>query len=238
MVAALLRRRILPLSLGAIAAVIVGVISVGVPAGAATTSSVLTALKATLAKQTGVHVVVSSKPSAYIVIADFGRNYGVEKVSSGNAKITIEVTPTYGYLSGTSTGLTTILGMSSAQAKKVGKRWVSIKAGSSEYSALKSGNTISAIAEGLPVIKGTSVTRRITGSAHLYVLKWVTAATSSAPALSSTMTVSAGVAPLPVEEITTDSSGVGTTKFSKWGEQVGVNPPPVTSTITYSKVTG
>jgi len=192
-----------------------------------------------MAKQTGVHLVDSSKSgsSSALAIVDFGTKSGDETLSEGKARLTLKLSPTYAYLSGNTSGLTTIFGLTAAQAKKVGKDWISVKAGTSEYAAFKSGLTISSLAGVLPATKGTTLSTTVTDGVHLYVLKWTTAATSSAPKLSNTMTISAAGATLPVEEITTASSGSSTTKFSRWGEHVAVSAPPVASTISYSKVT-
>ncbi len=232
------RRWVLFVSLGATALVMSIVVCIAASA-AATTSSVLKAAKAAMAKQTGVHVVDSSKSgsSSTLAIVDFGTKSGEETLSAGKASLTLKLSLTYAYISGSSSGLTTILGLTANEAKKVGKDWISVKAGTSEYAEFKTGLTISALAGVLPATKGTTLSTTVTDGVHLYVLKWMTAATSSTPELSNTMTISAVGATLPVEEISTAASGSATTKFSKWGEHVAVSAPPVASTIAYSKVT-
>ncbi|MGD0219792.1 MAG: hypothetical protein ABSC73_04940, partial [Acidimicrobiales bacterium] len=222
--------------------------AVGVAASAAaTTSSVLKAAKAAMAKQTGVHVVDSVKSGSVsqLMIADFGTKSGEETLSEGKERLTVKLTPTYAYFSGNSSGLTAT-GLTAAQAKKVGKDWISMKAGTSEYASIKSDLTVSALAVLLPATKGTTLSTTVTAGVHLstvtdgvhlYVLKWTTAATSSTSKLSNTMTISAVGATLPVEVITTAPSGSATTKFSKWGEHVAVSTPPAASTISYAKAT-
>ena len=192
-----------------------------------------------MAKQTGVHLVESGKSgsSSVLFIADLGTKSGQETASEGKARLTLELTPTYAYIGGNSSGLTTIFGLTAAQAKKVGKDWISVKAGTSEYAPLKSGLTSSSLAVLFPATKGTTLSTTITDGVHLYVLKWTTAATSSTPKLSHTMTISAVGATLPVELLATASSGSASTKFSKWGEHVTVSAPPVASTISLSKLT-
>src|SRR5580658_7593592 len=90
-------------------------------AGAAqvpTTSSVLTAAKAAIAQRTGVHLVVTSKSSSTSVVehvaADLGKATGAETISDGTGTVIIKVTPTYAYLSGNSSGLTKVVGLSAA----------------------------------------------------------------------------------------------------------------------------
>ena len=231
------RGRVLFVSLGATALVMSTALGVAASA-AATTSSVLKAAKAAMAKQTGVHLVDSSKSgsSSILAIVDFSTKSGEETFSEGKVRLTLRVSPTYAYISGNASELTAIFGLTAAQAKKVGKDWISVKAGTSEYAAFKSGLTISSLVGVLPPTKGTTLSTTVTDGVHLYVLKWTTAATSSEPKLSNTMTISAEGATLPVEEITTASSGSATTKFSRWGEHVVVSAPPAASTIAESKI--
>jgi hypothetical protein len=209
-------------------------------ASSPTATSVLNAAKAAIAKQTGVHLVVFSKSgsTSNTVTADLGSNVGTESIVSGTASATIRVTPDYGYLDGNSDGLTTIFGMTAAQAKKVGKGWISMKSGTSQYTDLKSGATVSAITGVLPAAKGTTLSTTASGGSRVYVLKWTTAATSTSSKVLNTLTISAVGSALPVQESASTSSGSGTTTFTKWGEHVQVGAPPANSTIAYSKVTG
>jgi hypothetical protein len=208
-----------------------------------TTSSVLKATKAAIAKQPGVRVVFVARSSLSSatekIIADVGATSGEETVSEGQAVLAIKVTPTYGYVSGNSSGFTKIFGLSSANAKRIGTDWVSWKAGTSQYSNLKSGLTMSAVTALLPKAKGTKLSTEIRNDAKLYVLKWMTAATSSTPKLSIKLTVSAIGTPLPIEQTVIASGGTkATTALSMWGEHVLVSTPPAASTIASSKITG
>jgi hypothetical protein len=196
--------------------------------------------RAAIAKQTSAHVVFMAKSGSTSatekIVADVGTSSGEETVTNGSAKISIRVTSTHAYLKGNQSGLTTIYGLTSAQAQKVGKDWVSSKAGTSQYSGLKSDLTMTSVKSLLPKAKGTKLS---TNSAGLYVLKWSTAATSSLPSLSNTLTVSTGTATLPVTETSTAAGGTkATTKLSTWGEALVVATPPLSSTIASSLVTG
>lgn len=216
------------------------------PAGAAnlpTTSSVLTAAKAAIAKQTGAHLVVMSKSNSTSVVeqvaADLGKTSGTETISEGTETVRIKVTAAYAYLSGNSSGLTKIVGLSAAEAKKLGKDWVSVKAGTSQYTDVAGSLKISSIASVLPAAKGTTLYPPAASGKDVYTLKWETAATSSEPKLTSTLTISAVGATLPVEETTTASGGAReTVTLSDWGEHVQVTPPAAGSTIAFSKLSG
>jgi hypothetical protein len=231
------------LAVGITAMVIWSALGASAYGGVVTTGSILKTAKTTIAGQTGVHVVStatsSTSSSTERIIADVGASSGTESVSEGGARLTIRVTPTDGYISGNSSGLTDVFGLSSAEAKKAGKDWVSWKAGTSQYSDLKSAVTISSVTTLLPVAKGTKLSTVTANGAKAYVLKWTTAATSSIPKLSNTLTISAVGTTLPVEETSTTSSGTKlTTTFSKWGEHLLVSAPPLASTIAANKITG
>jgi hypothetical protein len=212
-------------------------------AGAITVGSVLKTAKAAIDEQSGAHVVSvassSSSSDTEKVVADVGASIGSEAISQGKADLAVKVTRTYSYISGNSSGLTSIFGLTSAEAKKVGADWISWKSGTAQYSDLKADVTISSVAQVVPKTKGTKLSTDVTKHGKLYVLKWTTAATSSIPKLSNTLTVMAEGTALPVEETSTASGGSKvTTTFSMWGEDVLVSAPPATSTIAASKVTG
>jgi hypothetical protein len=212
-------------------------------AGVVTTGSVIASARTAISKQTGAHVVFTasagSSSTAEKIVADVGVTSGAETITEGTAHLAVRVTPTFAYVSGNSSGLTSLFGESSTDAKKIGTDWESWKAGTSQYSNLKSDVTMTSIAALLPKAKGTKLSSVVTKGTKLYVLKWTTAATSSIPKLSNTLTVSTGETTLPVEGTTTASGGTkATTTLSRWGEHVLVSTPPAASVIASSKVTG
>jgi hypothetical protein len=212
-------------------------------AGAPTTSSVLTSAKSAIGKQTSVHLVLTSKSSSTAaeehIKADLEKTSGIETISVGGETAVIKVTPSYAYLSGNSSGLTTLFGLTSAEVSKVGTDWVTFKAGTSQYKDLAASLTVSSVSSVLPAAKGTKLHAPAPSTKKLYTLKWETAATSSEPALANTLTLSAIGATLPVQETSTASGGgKETLALSKWGEHVLVSAPAAGSTIPFSKVSG
>jgi hypothetical protein len=207
----------------------------------ATTSSVLVKAKAAILKRTAVHLELtktSASSTTETIISDSGTKVGTQTITAGKATAAIRVGATYAYVSGNSSGLTTILGLSSAEAKKVGKNWISLKAGTTPYADFKSDVTVSSVTEELPTAKGTKLSTAVIKSAKVFVLTWTTAGTSSTPKVSNTLTVSAVGATLPIEEVATTSSSKETIRYSKWDERVSVSAPPAGSTVTYSKIFG
>lgn len=209
--------------------------------GAPTTSSVLTSAKSAIGKQTSVHLVLTSRSSSTAVEehikADLERTSGIETISVGSETAIIKVTPSYAYLSGNSSGLTKIFGLTSAEVNKVGSDWVSFKAGTSQYKDLAASLTVSSVASVLPAAKGTKLHTPALPTKKVYTLKWDTVATSSEPALANTLTLSAIGATLPVQETSTaPGGGKETVALSKWGEHIPVIAPAAGSTIPFSNL--
>jgi hypothetical protein len=214
----------------------------GVGAGAAssnpTLKTVLSTTSKAMEKQTSVHVSVSSiadkLPSS--VVADIGEKSGTETFTKGKETFTITVTPTHAYLSGSKTGLTEIMGLTSAEQTKVGAASISMKEGSTAYTTFKDNLTIGALTKLLPVLKGTTLLSKRDKATNGYDISWVTAADASedSPKTTTVMTISSGKSALPIKEVVTTSVGTSETKFSKWGEDVQVVVP--SSTIPYTTV--
>jgi hypothetical protein len=221
--------------------VLTSALSTVASAGVVTTSSVLSAAKSAIQKHSAVHLeinVTSGSSSAEKVVQDAATSTGIETITEGTASATVKVMPSYAYMSGNSSGLTTILGLTSAQAKKVGKDWVSMKSGASQYSDLEKVVTLSSVSSVFPAAKGTKLSTSVVNGTKVFVLSWTTAATSSAPKISSILTISAVGANLPIKETATASGEKEIITLSKWDEHVSVSAPSAASTITYAKVTG
>jgi hypothetical protein len=208
-----------------------------------TTSSVLTSAKNAVAKQTSVHLELTSRAGSTAaeehLEADLAKTSGVETITEGSSTAVIKVTPAYAYLSGNSSGLTNLFGLTSAEVKKLDGGWVSLKAGTTQYKDLAASMTVSSVASVLPAAKGTKLYTPVVPAKNLYTLKWNTAASSSAPALANTLTLSASGATLPVQ-VTSTATGGGkeTVALSQWGEHVLVSAPPAGSTVPFSNLKG
>ncbi len=200
-----------------------------------TVSTVLAAAKKAVVSEKSVHIVVSSisGTTKNHVRADLGTSSGQEYFTSGTATISIVVTPKDAYLSGNPKGLTTLIGLTAAQQKKVGTKVIVMKAGTTPYTSFQSNLTVVAFASFLPTSKGVSLARDQHGD---YVLSWSKAATSTTVKTTSVLTISGGRKALPITEVVTGSSGGGTTTFSRWGKSFTVPVPKQSNTIAYSSV--
>ena len=200
-----------------------------------TVSTVLRAAKNAMIGEKSVHIVVASKSGKTVnhVIADLGTSSGQEYFVSGTAKVEIRVTAKYAYLSGNAKGLTTLVGLTAAQQKKVGTKVIVMKAGTSPYTTFESNLTVSAFATFLPTGTGVSLA---TNRHKNYVLTWTKPATSTTSKTKSVLTISSGKKALPLSEVVSGTTGSGKTTFSRWGKSFSVTPPPSSTLVAYSSI--
>jgi hypothetical protein len=201
-----------------------------------TTASILAAAKTSLANALGVHVkvvTVAGKVHSTLV-ANIGKVSGSETFISGKESFTITVTSTYAYLSGSATGLTKIMGLTTAEQKKIGTASMTMKKGSTGFTTFHSNMTTGAFSQLLPPVQGTTLLSKRDKATNGYQLTWSTKATSSSPKTTRLMIFSSGKTTLPLTVTDTNSSSHSQTTYSKWGEAVKVSIP--SSTISYAKV--
>ena len=205
-----------------------------------TSKSVLTATKASVANQRGVHVVHSSKSGSVVttVVADIGKTLGVERITSGTYIVTITVTASYVYLSGNAGGLVHLMGLTAAQQKMIGTKAMSMKKGTTPYTSLALSATTALVSKVLPAAKGTVVTVKGAAGSKYYQLKWTNKATSSSPQRERRHDDRGRKATLPIKETITASTGSATTTFTKWGELISAVAPPASTVVTYNQVFG
>jgi hypothetical protein len=236
-------RRLRAHVLGAVAlvAVVLPLAVLGAPAsaGTVTAATVIKEAKAAIATQSSAHLEFdagsSTSSATEQIVADVGAHGGTETVTDGAAVLHVMVTPEDGYISGSASGLTSLFGMTAAEATKVGKRWEFWKKGTTQYKNLESVVSVQSLQSLLPKSKGTKVSSQ---DSH-YVLTWTSAASGSTPKLTNTLTIAAKGTSLPVEETSTDAGGEKvTTSISKWGEAIVVHAPPAASVVAASTITG
>lgn len=228
------------LTLGSILVVTCLPLTAGAAAKTPTMLSVLTAAKASMLGKSTVHVVVLSKDGSTKsrLVVDIGTKSGMETINSGAKSVTIVVTPTFAYLSGSPLGLTQIMGLTSVQQKKIATHAVSMKAGTTPYTNLKGNLTTTVFASLLPSSKGTVLTTTGKNGSLKYVLTRTSQATQRSLKTTSVMTLTSGHETLPLTETITSSRGHGDTTFSNWGERVNVVVPKESNVVNYKSVFG
>ena len=215
-----------------------GLVAAPIAAAASTlpsASSVISLAKGAMTKVSGVHLTSSSTTSGtkLFVVADVGTSSGTEVYTSGTQRIEIKVTPASAYLRGSVTGLTKLMGMTPAQIKRVGTRWIAIASSSSVYGNFKSNLTVAGFSGLLPAATGAVVSRT---SSSAFRLTWARKATKTTTQATTILTLTSSPRVLPTKEWVSSSSGTSTTLFTKWGEHVSVTAPVASTTIAYSKV--
>ncbi|MDE3044775.1 MAG: hypothetical protein KGJ10_08140 [Acidobacteriota bacterium] len=218
-----------------------GVLSTPVLANATTSptvTSVLSAANAQLAKETSVHIEVQSinKSSTSSIKVDLGTSTGDEFLVSGKMKVSILVTPKAAFLSGNKLGLTTVMGLTSAQQKKIGSKWMEMFKGTVPYTNLEKNLTTAVLTQILPKASGTKLATT-SDRAKNFQLSWTTAA-GAAPASKNVLVIASGSTTLPISQTITSSTGHGTTTYSKWNQRFSVVSPKSSDVVTYKSVFG
>ena len=113
-----------------------------------------------------------------------------------------------------------------------------IKAGTSEYQALATENTLSSLPSSIlpPAADITRASTATAGGHKEYILDWKTTASGSATSISARLTLTATPQVLPVSEVITTNGETKTIAFSNWGAPFTVAVPA--ETIAYAQVKG
>ena len=204
-----------------------------------TAASVLSAAKSSMQKESSVHITVDSRTGTLksTLVVDISATRGQETIREGAKIISIVVTPTFAYLSGSKDGLTSIMGLTAAELKKVGTRVISMKAGTTPYRNFASSLTTPVLTSMLPSSVGTTLTTR-SGARKNYQLSWSVKSSSTTLATKSVLTLTKGSMTLPISETIKSTSGGGTTSFTKWGRSFRVKVPLSSNLVSYTKVLG
>lgn len=209
-------------------------------AGAAspTAAGVIAASRSALKGEHGVHLVVTTHQGATttVAVADIGSSAGRESYASGSSRFSVEVTKKAAYLSGSPTGLKSLMGLSAKQATAVGSKWIVMKKGSEQYKEFWLNLTAKSFDAVLPSASGTRLLAGRDGATGGFRLRWENKATSTTAASTTTLVIAATHAALPLREVVGTASGTSTTVFSHWGERVRIAAPR--STIAYATVFG
>jgi hypothetical protein len=219
------------------------------PAGASNSAaekSVVAATQRAILAKGSVHLVVEgfrdgSRAVAEKITGDIGTISAAESLSAEPASAAIRVTPGTAYFSGDTAGLTQLIGLPAAAAKRAGSKWVEMPAGTSEYNDFAREDTISALPASILPTSANSVKlkREIVSGRKLDVLAWgADAGGTTSGQLEETLVVPASSSPLPLSETTVAGGNIQTVTFTRWGEHFSVVAPPSSETIPYSRAEG
>jgi hypothetical protein len=209
----------------------------------AETALVTASEKAILAKGS-VHLVVSgytsaSKAPSETIVADIGTASANETLVDGSSRAQIRLTPQDAYFRGNVSGLTLLMGLSPAKAKRAGARWVEMKAGTNEYKNFRAEDTISALPASILPIAGNAVTlaKEQESGRVVDLLSWQdTTSGSGSKEITEKLVLRLGLQPLPLREVTTVGGDTQTVTFTNWGRTVNVALPNPSAVVPYSLV--
>ena len=225
----------------ALAVLLVGGVAPTVVAGAVgapTVSSLLAASGRALKGLHGVHLVVTTDRQGVrsSAVADIGRSAGHESYTSGAEHFDVAVTTAAAYLSGSPSGLRSLMGLNASQAAKVGAKWIVMAKKTTQYKEFWLNLTATGFGAILPSAKGTRLlgTRDVTTGG--YQLRWTTPQSATASASTTTLVLASGSHPWPLREEVAARGATSLTVFSHWGESVHFPRPA--ATIAYAKVFG
>ena len=173
------------------------------------------------------------------ITSDIGTTSASELLSDNGAVATIRVTPRSVYFMGNTAGLTNLIGLTKASARRIGKDWVQVTGGSVEYRDFAAEDTLPALpASVLPdASQSVSLGSSTLSGRRAPVSTWATDVGESGTeeTLTEKLVLSAAAIPLPVTEESTVSDYKQIVSFTNWGEHVVVLPP-TSGVLQYNKI--
>jgi hypothetical protein len=182
--------------------------------------------------QHSVRVTITGSHGSQLVetiTSDIGTSSASESLSDNGAEATIRVTPRSAYFMGNTAGLTNLIGLTKATARRIGKDWVQVKKGSIEYSDFAAEDTLAALPASVLPDASQSISLRSSTPAgkRARVLTWTAnvAQSGTEETLREALVLSAGAIPLPVTEESQVNGYKQVVTFANWGESIAVLPP-------------
>lgn len=202
-----------------------------------TGASILKDVSTAISKEVGVHVMLSSTSGSVAtkIVADIGQSAGTETITTGVNHVIIRLDSSYSYVAGNAGGLTSIMGLTTTEQKRVGTDFISAKAGTRPYKELVPNVTMKFVSNFLPTLKGATYSTKKLKANGNYEFTWTKPATESTLKEKEVLVIAKRKQMVPLSETVTTSSGTASATFTHWGERVSVSVPPPSSVITYSK---
>jgi len=186
-------------------------------------SQVLSLSTSAMQSAGSVHVATTIRASGQVTtyVTDAASAFGQQVITAGGSRVTTIAVGGIAYVNANQTAMTALFGRPVATAQQFASRWLSFPASDVAYKQIVATLTLSSLIEQVLPTGSLSTT----GATEVDG-KPVVAVHGQLPGgLSATLYVSTQGAPLPVEEIATNSGGVTTTFFEAWHEHVSVTAP-------------
>ena len=210
--------------------------AVSVPSGASTAAyAQMKSVIADANAEQSVRVTSSATESGLHIatLTDAGRTSGRQVVTLTSAgksdSLVNELVGGTLYVKGDNAILVTYMGLSQATANQLAGQWFIVPTGSTEYTAIAQGLTVSTgMAEVTMTASVASLPATTLAGVKDNVLKGKTAKSAINPATNETFYFSTATKPLPVEVIQSFSGATGTIKLSRWNEPIKIVAPKTT----------
>lgn len=181
----------------------------------------------------GVHIDVTSRTSQAAGVQhasfDSGTSSAAETLTDGRASGRLRVTAQAVYFSGNRAGLVNFFGLAKQAAARVGGRWVTARAGTSQYTSLASGTLIASIpATILPASNAVTVTSTTAHGVPVYRLAWTSFIDNASTPIHETLDLAASGSHAPVSETSRSARSSQVDLFTQWGSAPTVLAPPDT----------
>lgn len=191
----------------------------------------------------GVHMVITSTStsgmttSTRTAVMDSGTTSAVETLTDGPAAGHLVVTSAEAYFSGNSAGLGEFFGMSAQDVTRIGTAWVSMAAGTSQYTNFSAGSLIASIPSTLmPSTDAVTLTTATDSGRKVYRLAWTSFGSDASTVIKRKLDLDAAGQHLPVSETSTSAGTTQTVTFTAWG--TAVDPAALDQTLTFTQATG
>jgi hypothetical protein len=224
------------------------VASAGPVARTPTTSPAVTALvsgaERSITQAGAVRIVVtgyngSAHHVAERIASQVGTSSAAETITQGSAVAAIRLTPQSAFVSGNSAGLTRLIGLPAAAAKRAGDHWIEVAKGTAEYTDLATEETIAALpASILPLdVAPVTLKHELLAGGLADVLSWEATTTSgSGTQLHESLVLAPGASHLPQSETTDTGKQSERVVFLDWGRPFNVTAPTRGTVVAYQAI--
>jgi hypothetical protein len=169
---------------------------------------------------------VSKEHGTAVFSQDDGSTSGVQRISIYGGHVTVEVAGSSTWFTGDRPGLLKYMQLTPTQVSQVLGHWVALSPGQPGYAAVTSGVTLPSVMQNIGIV---GPLRRLPATQkagqRVYGLRGRPADPGFSPGAITTLWITVGPHPMPVEFDAHDAGTSTRARFSHWGERVAVQEP-------------
>jgi hypothetical protein len=211
-----------------------GVVQLAGPAGAAANAPLSpSALEAKAIQDaegsSWVHEVIHANElgHTFSMTNDIGTFEGRQVIASNAARAEVLQVGQEAYIQGNASAIADYFGLTKNDPQQLANTWISIvPSDGGEYQAVSASVTLKSDFQNVTIPAPLTEGRPVTVAGHRCIPLTGHTTQPMVGQMTVTMYVTKSSAPLPVETRATAKKGQSTTMWSRWGQQVTLNPPP------------